>query len=93
MLALICLLGAVVLIGKNWGDSAGTFALAILILLVIVMFCKAWSDDSKAYYHRVQYWRMNGKDRAKARHRWEREAREEEQRERARARERRGATA
>lgn len=86
MLMLLALLAIVIWIGKKFGDSAGVIALSLLILLVIVMLVIAGKENTNAWHNRTRYWAMSGKDRAKARHKWEAEARAEEEREKARRR-------
>lgn len=86
MLMLLALLAIVIWIGKKFGDSAGVIALSLLILLVIVMLVMAGKENTNAWHNSTKYWAMSGKDRAKARHKWEAEARAEEERERARRR-------
>ena len=80
-----------------WGNGDTWGGLACVGVIVFVWFAHFVSRrDAKAYVNRVNYWSMDGKDRAKARHRWEEEAREEEKREHEEAVERaerkRGAT-
>jgi len=57
LLALIAMALVVYWIIERFGESAGALAIGIIILFLIVMFCKAWSDDSKAYANRVKYWK------------------------------------
>lgn len=84
MFELIVLIGIVYWIGTKWGDHAGTIALAVLIVFLLILFISGWRKDSRAYGNRIDYWSKSGKDRARARRQWEREAREEEERERTR---------
>lgn len=63
--------------------ETGSAVIGLLLIYLLLSFRRALRDDSLAYAHRVQYWKMNGRDRAKARIRWEREAEEEERRERS----------
>ena len=88
MLGLIALIAIVVWIGTSFGETAGVIAVAVAVLLLIIGFCSGWSRDTKAYHNRTSYWAMSGKDRARARHKWEAEARAEEERERREAHER-----
>lgn len=61
----------------------GSVAIGVLIILGAWFMKMVALMDDKAWLHRTEYWAMSGKDRAKARSRWEREAREEEERDRA----------
>ncbi len=88
MLGLIALVAIVVWIGTTFGETAGVIAVAVAVLILIIAFCSGWSKDTKAYYNRTSYWAMNGKDRARARRRWNAEAKAEEERERREAYER-----
>ena len=54
---------------------------AVIVVVWIAHMCSV--DDARAWVNRSNYWSMSGKDRARARHRWEAEARAEEARERA----------
>ena len=85
MLGLIALVAIVVWLGTTFGETAGVIAVSAAVLLLIIAFCSGWSKDTKAYYNRTSYWAMNGKDRAKARRRWNAEAKAEEERERQQA--------
>lgn len=60
MIALICLIALVYWIGTTYGDEAGVIGIMVLGVLLIVLFCKAWSDGSKAHWNRVQYWKNGG---------------------------------
>lgn len=88
MLGLIALVAIVVWLGTTFGETVGVIAVAVAVLLLIIAFCSGWSKDTKAYYNRTSYWAMSGKDRAKARRRWNAEAKAEEERERREAYER-----
>jgi hypothetical protein len=66
----------------------GSVAIGVLIILGAWFMKMIALMDDKAWLHRTEYWAMSGKDRAKARHRWEREAREEEERKKRREAER-----
>lgn len=88
MLGLIALVAIVVWLGTTFGETVGVIAVAVAVLLLVIAFCSGWSKDTKAYYNRTSYWAMNGKDRARARRRWNAEAKAEEERERREACER-----
>ncbi len=88
MLGLIALVAIVVWLGTTFGETVGVIAVAVAVLLLIIAFCSGWSKDTKAYYNRTSYWVMSGKDRARARRRWNAEAKAEEERERREAYER-----
>ena len=62
MLTLIMLTLIIYWIIERFGQSAGSWAIGIIGLILIVMFCKAWCDDSKAYSNRVKYWKKGGPD-------------------------------
>ena len=85
MLGLIALVAIVVWLGTTFGETVGVIAVAVAVLLLIVAFCSGWSKDTKAYYNRTSYWAMSGKDRARARRRWNTEAKAEEEREKQQA--------
>jgi len=76
--------------------SWGTFWVFTVGLVFVIVCAIGTHLDNKAWIHRRNYWAMSGKDRAKARRRWEREADEEEAREKEknieRARRKRGET-
>lgn len=57
MIALIGLVLIIYWIIERFGESAGSWAIGIAGIMLLVMFCKAWSDDSKAYANRVRYWK------------------------------------
>ena len=65
----------------EWAQCAILAAIGILALL----FGIAGREDLNAYSNRLEYWAMSGKDRAKARHRWEHEAKAEEAEDRRKA--------
>ena len=85
MLGLRALVAIVVWLGTTFGETVGVIAVAAAVLLLVIAFCSGWSKDTKAYYNRTSYWAMNGKDRARARRRWNAEAKAEEERERREA--------
>ena len=85
MLGLIALVAIVVWLGTTFGETVGVIAVAVAVLLLIIAFCSGWSKDTKAYYNRTSYWAMSGKDRAKAKRRWNTEAKAYEERERREA--------
>lgn len=63
------------------GDSTSMWIIiGVGVLVVFGIFVS--HEDDKAYVNRMHYWAMSGKDRAKARNRWEAEARAEERQER-----------
>lgn len=75
------LISAVILIAviAAWNNGEyGSVAVGIILILMVLSFGRAVRDDCNAYYNRVQYWKMNGRDRARARIRWEREAMSDE---------------
>ena len=63
----------------EWG-SAG-IAAVILLFLIFMSACER--EDTKVWANRQEYWRMNGKDRAKAQIQWHEQARAELNRERS----------
>lgn len=76
----------IMLIGiVGFSGSGNVWAIVgCVAVILLVLFAKmVITEDEKAWIHRSEYWAMSGKDRAKARHRWEAEARAEEERERA----------
>ena len=85
MLGLIALVAIVVWLGTTFGETVGVIAVAVAVLLLIIAFCGGWSKDTKAYYNRTSYWAMSGKDRARAKRRWNAEAKAEEEREKQQA--------
>lgn len=66
----------------------GTFWLTIALGVFILYGAMVGRDVDRAYIHRTEYWAMSGKDRARARKRWNEEAKREEEEEREAARER-----
>ena len=56
MLGLILMFGLVYLIGTTFGDGAGVAAMAIAVLIILVLFCRGWSETSRAYGNWVRYW-------------------------------------
>lgn len=60
----------------------------VAVIAIAWVFHIAAVEDTKAWANRTHYWSMSGKDRAKARHRWEAEARREEEREKQKRAER-----
>lgn len=61
MLTLLLLLGLVILAGKEFGDGVGTVLLGGLIVLLVVLFCSGWSEDSRAHKNWVDYWADKGR--------------------------------
>ena len=61
----------------QWGAAA----IGAVIIAFLLIMRSAAKEDTNAHYNAVQYWAMDGKDRAKARHKWEAQARDEERRE------------
>ena len=57
MLMLIVLIAVIYWIIERFGENAGSWAIGILGVILLILFCKAWSDDSKAYANRVRYWK------------------------------------
>ena len=57
MLALIAMALVIYWATERFGEDAGAIVFSIIGLILIVIFCKAWSDDSKAYANRVKYWK------------------------------------
>ena len=60
MLMLGLLIGLVIWMGNKFGDGAGVIGVGALVVLLAVLFCKAWSDESKAYGNWVEYWKEGG---------------------------------
>lgn len=56
MLTLILLIGLVYLIGTTFGDSAGTAALWLLILLLLILVCWGFSEAGRAGGNWIRYW-------------------------------------
>lgn len=80
--AIAVLLLVVVLPASASNGEWGTFWITIGIAAVVLWFGLVSRADDRATVNRMNYWSMSGKDRAKARHRWEAEALAEEERER-----------
>ena len=57
MLALIGIIALILWITNSFGQSAGAWAIGIAFVVLLVLFCKAWGDDSKAHYNWVKYWK------------------------------------
>lgn len=60
LLVLILLIGWII---DRFGERAGSWAIGIVGFVLIVLFCKAWADDGKAYRNIVRYWKDGGPDR------------------------------
>lgn len=56
MLTLILLIGLVYWIGTTFGDSAGAVALWLLILFLVILFCRGWSESTRAVGNWIRYW-------------------------------------
>ena len=67
MLGLIGLIAIVYLVGTRYGDRVGVIATAAAVLLLIVLFCSAWSNHAKAEYNWVRYWKDGGPGRERER--------------------------
>ena len=67
MLGLIGLIAIVYLVGTRYGDRVGVIATAAAVLLLIVLFCSAWSNHAKAEYNLVRYWKDGGPGRERER--------------------------
>ena len=63
MIELLLLIGIVYGIGKGFGDHAGTVALAILIIGLVVAFASACRKGDRAFGNFVDYWSEGGPDR------------------------------
>ena len=63
MLMLIGIVLGIYWIIRTFGENAGAWAVGIVGLLLLVGFCKAWRDDSKAYCNLVKYWKNGGPER------------------------------
>ena len=63
MVMLLLLLGLVIWAGNTFGDWAGVLGVSLLAMLLIGLFCSAWSKDSRAYGNWIDYWSKGGPDR------------------------------
>lgn len=63
MIGLLLLIGIVYWVGTEFGDSAGTIALAILIVGLLIGLCCAGRDVDRATNNFVDYWAEGGPDR------------------------------
>lgn len=61
--------------------STGVIILVAVTVAFLLFFGYVSRKESSAYVNRMNYWAMDGKNRARARHRWEAEACLEEERE------------
>ena len=63
MLALLLLLYGVYEIGEAYGEIAESWAMGILMLVLLIVFIKVGRDNDRAYGNAVRYWRDGGPDR------------------------------
>ena len=56
MLGLIVMAGVVYWLGTTFGDDVGVAATAIAVLIVLILFCRGWSETSRAFGNWVRYW-------------------------------------
>ena len=60
MLTLILLICLVYWLGTTFGDNVGVIALAVLLLGLLILFCRGWSDTTRAFGNWVRYWSKGG---------------------------------
>lgn len=63
MLELLLLLGGIYYLGTKYGDHIGEILLAVLVIVLILLFCSGWKDSGRAVGHWIDYWKDGGDKR------------------------------